>query len=289
MALGLGLGTVAFAQFPAQPEPERPNESPIARSMGITQQLGKQIPADLKFTDDNGATVKFGDLLKGRPLLVVPIWYRCQTACAIVTDSIMKTLAKASRANTLVVGLDLDIVMVSIHPKEDSDLARSKKTLILNALTPPNEPADWRPRMEANWHLLTGDDATVHKFVTETLGVKYKYDAVKDLINHPTCTIFVTPEGKVSSYTIGNDFPTKVVESDLAIAAKNEVGDKADQSMMFGCIMLDPATGRFRPVVMNILRLAGIVTIFAVGGLIVTMNIQSKRKPPFGGGDLSVG
>jgi protein SCO1/2 len=251
--------------------------------MGITQNLGRQVPLDLKFKDEAGQPIVFGDVLKGRPVVVIPIFYRCQTACSIITDRVMKTLAKAGRADQLVVGRDLDIVMVSIHPRETPELARSKKQLILNALTPPTPEPQWRERMDASWRLLTGDEKNVRALVTETLGVKYKYDPIKNLVNHPTGTIFLTPEGKISSYTIGNDFPTRIAEIQLEAAAKNEVGERADQSMMFGCIMLDPETMKYRPVVQNILRVAGVFTILAMAGLIVTMNIQTKRKNPTGG------
>lgn len=254
--------------------------------MGITQRLGEQVTLDTKFTDESGQKVEFGSVLRGHPVVVVPVFYSCQTGCAIIQDKIMKTLAKLDHSQRVVLGKDLDVVMISLHPKETPQLASSKKQLILNALEPPagDIPA-WRERASSGWRLLLGDEKTVKGFVTGELGFKYKYDAKKNLINHPTGTVFLTPEGKISAYTIGNDFPTKLVETDLDIAAKNEVAPKADQSMMFGCIMLDPETGRYRPVVLNILRVVCVISVIALAGFIVTMNLQSKRKAPFGGGD----
>lgn len=292
LTLTLGLAAFAPAQVPASADIKRSNETSIAQSMGITQNLGKTVPLDLTFKDEAGQTIKFREVFHDRPVVVVPIFYRCQTACSIITDRVMKTLAKAWRADQLVVGRDLDIVMVSLHPKETPELARAKKQLILNALTPPPsspEPeAKWRERMDGSWRLLTGDEQNVRALITDSLGVKYKYDAAKNLINHPTCTVFLTSDGEISSYTVGNEFPTVIVENQLATAAKHEVGDKADQSMMFGCIMLDPETMRYRPVVQRILQVAGVFTILAMAGLIVTMNIQTKRKNPLGGGDQGV-
>jgi protein SCO1/2 len=292
LTLTLGLAAFAPAQVPASEDIKRSNETSIAQSMGITQNLGKFVPLNLKFKDESGKTIEFREVLHDRPVVVVPIFYRCQTACSIITDRVMKTLAKAWRTDKLVVGRDLDIVMVSLHPQETPELARSKKQLILNALKPPPSYAEaegaWRERMDANWRLLTGDEQNVRALVTDALGVKYKYDAAKNLINHPTGTVFLTPEGEISSYTIGNEFPTVIVENQLATAAKHQVGDRADQSMMFGCIMLDPETMRYRPVVQRILQVAGAFTILAMAGFIVTMNIQTKRKNPLGGGDQGV-
>lgn len=291
MFTATAVATLSFASAQApvsdgpSGNPDRKNESPIAQTMGIRQRLGEAVPKDLTFLDEDGKTIQFGDLLQGRPLVVVPIFYRCQTACSIITDNIMKTVAKANSKDELVVGRDFDVVMVSIHPKETPDLARAKKQLILNALTPPKETPDWRPRMEKSWRMLTGTEENVRKLVTDTFGVRYKYDAQKDLINHPTCTVMVTPNGGISSYTIGNGFPTRVVQTSLVYAEKNQVGQMADQSMMFGCIMLDPETGKYRPVVMNIVRLAGVLTILVLFGSIALMSLKSKRDNPFGGGE----
>jgi protein SCO1/2 len=264
------------------------SESPIARSMGITQRIGETVPGDIKLVDEDGKTIWFDSLLNGRPLVIVPVFYACQTGCAIIQDNVMKTLAKAERGDRVVLGRDLDVVMVSMHPKETSDLARAKKQLILNALTPPSAPAQWRVDAEDHWRTLTGDEASVRHLLTDVLGFKYKYDREKNLINHPTGTIFVSPQGQIVAYTIGNNFPTRVVETNLDFAARNEVAPKADQSMMFGCIMLDPETGRYRPVVHNILRVACVLTVIALAGFIVTMNIQSKRKSPSGGGEVDL-
>jgi len=272
--LGLALGLAAFA--PAQ-ELDGKGQSPLTRGMGITQNLGTQVPLETKFKDDDGKPIKFGEVFHGRPVLLIPIFYNCMTGCPLVTDNVMKTLARANKAkNELLVGKDLDVVMVSIHPKETPELANAKKQRILNALEPPNAAPDWRERTSANWHLLTGDLDSIHK-VTDAVGFKYKYDAAKNLINHPTCTVLLTPEGKVSSYTIGNDFETRVIKEDLAIASHNEIGVKADQTMMFGCIMLDPATHKWRPVVENIMRVAGILTIIGMAISVMLMNRSTKR------------
>lgn len=273
--LTLALGLAAFA--PAQ-DLDGKGQSSLTASMGITQKLGDAVPKDAAFKDESGKSIQFGDLFGKRPIVLVPIFYACRTGCPLVIDGVLKTIAKANKAeNEMIVGRDFDVVLLGIHPKETPELAAAKKKLILNAVEPPQADASWRTYAEKGWHCLTGDEASIRK-ITDAVGFKYKYDPVKDLINHPTCTIFLTTDGHVSSYTIGNDFPTTVVKDDLSIAAKNEVGDPADQSMMFGCIMIDPATGKIRVVVQNIMRVAGALTLLIVGGSIISMSVKTKRE-----------
>jgi protein SCO1 len=271
-------GTLLAATLAPSFAPAQDDQSPLARSMGITQHLGAYVPKDVEFKDETGKTVHFGDMLHTRPVVLVPIFYNCQTGCSFLAEQIIATLAKANKSgDKLVVGRDLDILMVSIHPKETSDLANSKREFFLKAFEPPSATPQWWSETRQGWHLLTGDSASIHK-VTDAIGFKYSYNAEKNLINHPTCTVILSPAGRISSYTIGNEFPTRVVEDDLALAARNEVGEPADQSMMFGCIMLDPITHKYRVVIENVLRVLGVLTVLIMAFWIGGMSLKTKRE-----------
>jgi protein SCO1/2 len=273
-------------------------QSSLTRSMGIQQQLGATIPTQLPFTDEDGRKVKLGDMLTSRPTILVPVFYSCKTGCAILTDNIMKTLAKATQGNILKPGKDMDILMYSIDPVEDAGLARAKKALIFSSLAPPKknpeEVAAWRIEAEHGWHLLTGSKQSIET-LSQAIGLKYSYRTVPDvahhstlnLINHPTCTVMLTPDGKISSYTIGNDFQTKEVQSDIETAAKGKIGKRADQSWMFGCLMVDPVTGKNRVAIENVWRLIGVLTLLGLGTSIVTMFVKGNRENNTGGGGLS--
>jgi len=273
-------------------------QSPLTKSMGITQKLGDTVPKDLPFTDEYGNQIHLGDVLKGRPVVLVPIFYSCKTGCAILTDSIIKTLAKATKGDILKPGRDMDVVMYSIDPVENADLAHAKKALIFNALTPnlatPAETGAWRKQAENGWHLLTGTKESVDK-LSAAIGFKFNYRTVPDLqhtktlnlINHPTCTAFLTPDGAISSYTIGNDFQTKEVEADLMVAEKGQIGRRADQSWMFGCIMVDPTTGRNRVVIESVWKVLGVLTVLVLAGYVISMFAKNHRENLIGGGGLS--
>ena len=233
------------------------NDTSITKKMGVEQNLGGKLPMSTPFKDEDGKDVKLGDFFGQRPVLVIPMFYNCQTGCAVITDSVLKTLAQGTKHDQLIVGRDLDVLMFSIHPKEGPDLAKSKKALIMRAYE--------RPGAEKSWHLLTGTFANNKKF-TDALGFSFSYDEAKNLINHPVCTVIVTPDGRISSYTIGQNFPTKLIESDLEVAKKNQIGERADQTMMFGCIMIDPATGARTVNIERVVRIfMGLMLVFTAG------------------------
>ena len=84
--------------------------------MGIKQKLGDVVPLDLKFKDENGKPVVLNDFYGKRPVVILPIFYNCKTACSNLLVSMLKTLAKASKLDALKVGREFDVVAISLHP-----------------------------------------------------------------------------------------------------------------------------------------------------------------------------
>ena len=280
MAKCLRLGLFATLVVASVGAIAQDTQSKLTQQMGITQKLGDMVPLDVPFKDEAGNEIKFGDTFKGKPVLLVPIFFTCKTMCVNLTDSIVGTLAKATRSDILKPNRDFDVVMLSINPKENPELARAKKIEIFEMLTPPlgkGQNEEWRQSVEPGWKMLTGSYENIRK-ITDAVGFKYGYNAEKDLINHPTCTILLTKTGKVSGYIIGNNLPTSVLEADLKIAQNNQVAPKADQSFMFGCIMIDPSTGQYTVVVEKVLQLACILTVILLAGFITSMALKERRK-----------
>lgn len=256
------------------------SQSKLTKQMGITQKIGDRIPLDVPFKDEAGNDVKFGDLFHGRPILLVPIFFTCKTMCVNLTDSIVGTLAKATRSDILRPGRDFDVVMVSINPKETPELARAKKMEIFDMLTPsvkghPDEA--WRNSVEPNWKMLTGTYPNILK-ITDAVGFKYGYNQQTQVINHPMMTVLLSKTGQISSYTIGTEVPTTVLEADLKLAEAGKLAAKADQSFMFGCIMLDPNTGKYTVVVEKLVNLACVITVIALAGAILSMSLKERRR-----------
>jgi protein SCO1/2 len=256
----------------------------FTKAMAFDQKLGAQVPLDVPFNDDNGNAIKFGDVLQGRPIILVPIFYSCQTGCALVEDSLIKTLAAMTKKSRIamehswngVVGKDFDVVMVSIDPKETPKLALSKKAFLTNLYN--------QPGTEGGWHLLTGTYSNILR-VTDAVGFHYFYDGKNNIIRHPTGLVFLTPKGVVSSYILGTEYTPSVLDSNVVLAANNQIGRKAE-TVLFGCIMLDPATGQRRIIIENVVRVSCFATLIAVATYIISMCLKDRRNQSGGGSAL---
>jgi len=130
------------------------------------------------------------------------------------------------------------------------------------------------PATEKGWKFVVGDWANIHK-VTDTIGFKYTYDEKKDAINHPSGIVFVTPKGVVSSYIYGAQYTPKAFERNLDFAGRDQIGAKA-QEIFFGCIHVDPLTGKRSLVIEKIIKLAGALTVIAIIGSILILSGRAK-------------
>ena len=60
-------------------------------------------------------------------------------------------------------------------------------------------------------------------------------------------------------------------------ASDNKVGTVVDQALLF-CFHYDPSVGKYGPAVMNFVRLGGVLTLLAIGGLVLVLRRRRKDE-----------
>jgi hypothetical protein len=87
--------------------------------------------------------------------------------------------------------------------------------------------------------------------------------------------MFLSPTGEVSSYVLGPEYSTQVLDHGIRLARRSQVGPKV-QDVFFGCVHIDPLTGKRSFVFEKLLRVTGFAFLFiAVGGIALL-----SRKAP---------
>lgn len=242
------------------------------QNVGIEQHLNAQVPADLAFVDDTGRPVKLGDYFGKKPLILNLVYYNCPMLCG-------EALAGLSASMKMIkfdVGNQFDVITVSFNPRETPQLAAEKKADYLKRYG--------RPNAAAGWHFLTGPAESINS-LTKAVGFQYQYDATKDQYAHATAIMVLTPQGRISRYFYGVDFPPKDLRLGLVEASENKIGNAVDQVLLY-CYHYDPAAGKYGAVVSNMLKLGGGLTILFVGSLIFIL-IRLDRAAPHQGWDKS--
>ena len=277
------------------------NRASIMGRIGLDYKLGKSVPLDATLVDDTGTAVRLGDLLGKRPVLLVPMFFGCQTACALETDNLLKVLVKEEGQNRLremgaqaaglnindlrrekhlLVGRDFDVIMLSIHPLETPQLARARRMLVEDVFRmgwkrlPQAEQARAMSSIESGFHYVVGKPEDVRR-ITDSIGFTFYYDAARNQMNHVAATVMLSPQGKISSYITGTEYSTRVLANDVDLAKVNEVGVKGDEFLL-GCIHVDPITGKTTLVFTRILTLGCLATVAVLG---LSIFVMSRRNP----------
>jgi protein SCO1 len=237
-----------------------PNE---LKKVSFDQNLGVQVPLDLPFRDETGRGVQLSQYFTGRPVILALVYYECPMLCVQALNGLVKSL----KVLALEPGRDYSIVTVSFNPAETPEQAAAKKDEYVARLK--------RPGAAEGWHFLTGNEASI-RMLTDAVGFHYVYDAETKQFAHPTGMIVLTPEGKTSKYVFGIDYGPRDIRLALVEASDHKVGTPADRLLLY-CYHYDPATGKYGLVLMNVLRLGGLLTVATIGGLILIMRRREKR------------
>jgi protein SCO1/2 len=257
-----GMGGAMNKGIMSPPANMRP---PTLQNVGIEQRLDAQVPPDLAFRDETGRAVKLGDYFGKKPLILDLVYYNCPMLCG-------ESLAGLTGALRLVkfdAGDQFDVVIVSFDPRETPEMAAAKKADYIKRYG--------RPNAASGWHFLTGSAQSIDA-LTKAVGFQYQYDSRLNQFAHATAIMVLTPQGRISRYFYGVDFPPKDLRMGMVEASKEKIGNAVDQVLLY-CYHYDPATGKYGAVIVNILRLAAAATILILGGFLLIMLRLEKSLP----------
>jgi protein SCO1 len=233
------------------------------KKVSFDQKLGVQVPLDLPFRDETGRGVRLAQYFTGRPVILALVYYECPMLCVQALNGLVKSL----KVLALEPGRDYSIVTVSFNPRETPQQAAAKKDEYVGRLK--------RAGAAEAWHFLTGNEASI-RMLTDAVGFHYVYDAETKQFAHPTGMIVLTPEGRTSKYVFGIDYGPRDLRLALVEASDNKVGTPVDRLLLY-CYHYDPTTGKYGLVLMNVLRLGGVLTVATIGGLLLLLRRREKR------------
>ncbi|HEX9943475.1 MAG TPA: SCO family protein [Thermoanaerobaculia bacterium] len=235
------------------------------REVRYDQRLGRQVPLDLPFRDEAGRPLKLGDLFGRRPAILVLAYYHCPMLCDLVLQGVETSLKPLS----LDPGRDFEVVVASIDPKETPAMAAQKRREILERYA--------RPGTEKGWHFLTGEQPSIDR-LANAVGFKYVEDPRTHQFAHAAGMVILTPQGRISCYLFGLEFPARDVRLGLVESAGGKIGGLVDQVLLY-CFHYDPVTGRYSVVILDILRLAAIASVAGLALLIVLLRRRKTARP----------
>ena len=86
-----------------------------------------------------------------------------------------------------------------------------------------------------------------------------------------------TPDGKLSRYFYGIDYAPADLRMALVDASQHKIGSPVDYVLLF-CFHYDAAQGKYTLAIVNVLKIAGGLTLLLLAGLIYLLMRDDKNK-----------
>jgi protein SCO1 len=225
---------------------------PMLLNVGFEPPLNGQVPLDVAFRDETGKNVRMSDYFgQKKPVLLALVYYGCPMLCNQVEQGVVGSLKMLS----FNAGREYDVVFVSFDSRETPEMAAKKKESALSHYG--------RPETFAGWHFLTGSQESIDT-VTKAANFRYAFDEKCGVFAHASGIMLLTPEGRISRYFYGVEYPSRDVRLGLVDASAGKIGNPIDHLLLY-CFQYDPSAARYSATILRIVRLGGIATILALG------------------------
>jgi len=256
----LSASAASAQAVPSSTGPAAQNMPKVLQNVGFEPQLNAHLPLDLAFRDETGRSVQFREYFSQRPVLLALVYYGCPMLC----DQTEQGVVGALRMLSFNPGRDYEVVFVSFDPRESPDMAARKKESAMTHFR--------RPETANGWHFLTGSKESVDA-LTKAANFRYSFDEKSNLFAHAAGIMLLTPDGRISRYFYGVEYPARDVRLGLVDASAGKIGTPIDRALLF-CYQYDPSSARYSASILSIIRLAGVMTIL---GLVAAILIFRRR------------
>jgi len=265
-ASGLTVALLVFG--PARGARADSTLPPILENVDVVEHIGTQLPLDLPLRDSHGTQMKLGDALHpGRPAILSLVYYDCPMLCSLVQSGLVAGLAKTGWT----IGKDYDLLTVSFNPADKMAAAQEKRRGYLQALGATD--------LGDLWPFFTADPSRPDgpKALAETVGFHFNWDADTKTFAHPAAVYVLTPEGKISRYLYGVEFPQSQLRLALTEAGGGKVGSSFEKFLLT-CYHYNPASRRYALFITNYFRVGGGILMLLVGGLVGLLLWRETRR-----------
>jgi protein SCO1/2 len=243
-----------------------PDVLPVAlEEVRVDEQLGARLPLGEELRDHEGRPVKLGSLFgDGKPVVLALVYYDCPMLCGLIQSG----LARAMRENGLQAGKDFRAVSISFAPEETPAQAKERRRGYLQSMGLSEASDAW-----SFWV----DQGGAARRIADAVGFHYKKDEVSGEWAHLASIFVLSPDGRVSRYLYGIDFPSKDFRLSLVEAADGKVGTSFDR-LVLTCYRYDPASRRYQPFALGFVRAGGALVAVALAGLVAGLLWRERKK-----------
>ena len=256
-ALGLAASAAQAQTVPSDMGPTAATMPPALQNVGFEPPLNGSMPLDLVFRDETGRSVRLQEYFGQKPVVLAFVYYGCPMLC----DQVQQGVVGVLRMLSFNPGRDYEVVFVSFDSRETPEMAAEKKKKALAHFR--------RPQTDSGWHFLTGSQESIQA-ATQAANFRFSFDAKSNLFAHASGVLILTPDGHISRYFYGIEYPGRDMRLGLVDASAGKIGTPIDHVLLY-CYHYDPTAATYSASILKIMRLAGVLTVLClVGGILIS-------------------
>ncbi|HEX5237619.1 MAG TPA: SCO family protein [Sphingomicrobium sp.] len=232
-------------------------------SLAFRQHPGAQLPLDAQLSDSGGRPTSLGKALAGRPAVFVLEYLRCKNLCSLVLSGAVRAVSAAG----LTPGRDVDLIALSIDPRDSASDIAAAQTMYARRFSNPVAAA-------AGVRFFTASPDQVRR-IASAVGFAYRYDRASDQFAHPGGFVVTTPDGRISRYMLGLNPQPALVREAVAEAAKEKVEPPAHPFLCL-CFGYDPDEGSVAALTLRLVRYASLALVLALAALLGLLSLRRR-------------
>lgn len=270
--LSLAIASPAVAQRSAGYEPGRTpvkGELPEAtRGIDIEERHGAKVPGEVLVTTSSGRTLPLSDLFEpGKPIVFALGYFDCPVACPALMDA----MARSCRNVSYRLGEDYLLLFLSFDPTNTPSMAMMHEATMLATYGAKTETE------RSGLKLLTSS-ADGSRAIADAMGWQYRYLPEVDEYVHPSGMVVLTPDGRVSRYFYGFDFPERPLRLALLEASAGTISSSLGDKILLFCYHWNSAAGTYSLATFRIMQAASVVTAVLLAGLVGFLKLSERRR-----------
>lgn len=236
----------------------------------VDEHLGQAVPLGATFTDHNGESVVFGDYFDSEtPVILVMVYYECPVVCPVVLSQLTNSLNELDYT----AGKDFRILVVSFDHEETTTMALGERTKFLGEY---NRGELTEAKAGISFH--TGDVPNIRSLVN-SIGFNFNPVGNGDY-SHPISLMILSPEGQVSRYMYGFDYPPKELKLSLLDASEGKIAQSFGDRLLHFCYQIDPTAGKYSLQAFRVMQIGAILTLILliIGLTLLFMGERVRRR-----------
>lgn len=263
---------IVIAVFASQAVAQRVLEKEEVRQLNgvdLLEAQGSQLPLDTILTTADGKEVALQQyFLNDKPTILALVYYECPIVCPTVLRSLTNTINELDYT----AGEDYRILVISFDHRESSGQAFANREFFIRNYT----RSKTNPSVKDGIEFFVASEESIEA-IAGTVGFAFNEIAGGEYA-HPISLMAISPEGMLTRYIYGYDYPVQDLKLTLLDATEGKIASSIGDRLLHFCFRYDPLAGSYSLVAFRVMQVGAGLTAVVLGLVIGLLLLDERRR-----------